>query len=200
MKKIIVFAICALLIFAMPTVAFAESPSEEEVVETEMTTTEKIADYLKGNAEEIIVVVFMALASLYEARVRGKMNGSIGTLNNNAITVAENSAKVIKEGLTKMETIGEKVASYEEKFTALFEEYRKTAEEKLTLETLLKNVEAFLVTAKSATLELANEVAELLVLANIPNSKKDELYSRHIKAIQDIEQAEEAITNDGEES
>lgn len=200
MKKIIVFAICALLIFAMPTVAFAESPAEEEVVETEMTTTEKIADYLKGNAEEIIVVVFMALASLYEARVRGKMNGSIGTLNNNAITVAENSAKVIKEGLTKMETIGEKVASYEEKFTALFEEYRKTAEEKITLETLLKNVEAFLVTAKSATLELANEVAELLVLANIPNSKKDELYSRHIKAIQDIEQAEEAITNDGEES
>jgi hypothetical protein len=200
MKKIIVFAICALLIFAMPTVAFAESPSEEEVVETEMTTTEKIADYLKGNAEEIIVVVLMALASLYEARVRGKMNGSIGTLNNNAITVAENSAKVIKDGLAKMETIGEKVASYEEKFTALFEEYRKTAEEKITLETLLKNVEAFLVTAKSATLELANEVAELLVLANIPNSKKDELYSRHIKAIQDIEQAEEAITNDGEES
>jgi hypothetical protein len=184
----------------MPTVAFAESPSEEEVVETEMTTTEKIADYLKGNAEEIIVVVFMALASLYEARVRGKMNGSIGTLNNNAITVAENSAKVIKDGLAKMETIREKVASYEEKFTALFEEYRKTAEEKITLETLLKNVEAFLVTAKSATLELANEVAELLVLANIPNSKKDELYSRHIKAIQDIEQAEEAITNDGEES
>lgn len=202
MKRIIIFALCVLLIFAMPTFAFAEDATEstEEVVESEMNTTERIVEYLKGNLEEIAVIVFMALASLYEARVRAKMNGSIGTLNNNAISVAENSAQVIKEGLSRIESIGDKVAEYDEKFSAIVDEIRKSNEEKFALETMLKNVETFLTTTKSATLELANEVAELLVLANIPVSKKDELYARHVKAIADIEQAEEAISNDGDEA
>ena len=44
--------------------------------------------------------------------------------------------------------------------------------------------------SKLANVELANELAELLVLANIPNSKKDELYSRHIAAVAAISDAE----------
>jgi hypothetical protein len=59
----------------------------------------------------------------------------------------------------------------------------------------------YIKTAKLANVEFANELAELLVLANIPNSKKDELYSRHIAAVGAIAEAEktEVTTNDGGE-
>ena len=46
-----------------------------------------------------------------------------------------------------------------------------------------------------ANVELANEVAELLVLANIPNSKKEELYSRHLAAVGAIAEAEKIEVN-----
>jgi hypothetical protein len=52
-------------------------------------------------------------------------------------------------------------------------------------------------------MELANEVAELLVLANIPNSKKEELYSRHLAAVGAIAEAEKTevtINEDGQEA
>ena len=201
MKRIIIFALCVLLICAIPTVAFAETSAEAEVeTEAEKSATEEIVDYVKSHIEEIAVIVFMALGSFYEARQRGKMNGSIGTLNNNAISVAENSASTIKNVLSEVKDIAGVVAKYKDAFETLIEEVRKSAEEKAKLEDTIKHVETFLLTAKSATLELSNEVAELLVLANIPNSKKEELYSRHMKAVHDIEQAEEAISNDGEKT
>lgn len=206
MKKILAFILCAMLMVALPVVASAEEaePTEEvEVsseVENEPSMTEKIVEYVKDNIEEIVVIAFMALGSFYEARVRGKMNGSIGLLNNNAIAVAENSATSMNNALIKVEALTSKVTSYEEKIEALLEAFGKNIEEKARLEDTLNHVETFLVSAKGATLELANELAELLVLSNIPNSKKEELYARHMKAVHDIENAEEAITNDGEET
>lgn len=198
MKRIIIFALCVMLICAIPTVAFAATPEAE--VEAEKSVTEEIVGYVKSNIEEIVVILFMGLASFYEARQRGKMNGSIGTLNNNAISVANNSALAMKDMLSEVKDIAGVVAKYKDEFAVLIEEVKKSAEEKARLEDMLKHVETFLLAAKSATLELSNEVAELLVLANIPNSKKEELYSRHMKAVHDIEQAEEAISNDGEEA
>ena len=199
MKRIIIFALCVLLIFAMPTVAFAESSAEVET-EAEKGVTEEIVDYVKSHIEEISVIGTLLLTIFYEIRKHRNLNGTIGTLNNNAISVAENSATAIKNALTEVKDIAGVVAKYKDEFSALIEEVRKSAEEKAKLEDTLKHVETFLLTAKSATLELSNEVAELLVLANIPNSKKEELYARHMKAVHDIEQAEEAISNDGEKT
>ena len=85
---------------------------------------------------------------------------------------------------------------YKAEFETVLKEIRKSAEEKKCLEDTLAHVETFLKTAKLATLELSNEVAELLVLANIPNSKKEELYARHKQAVQDLEEAEGVINND----
>lgn len=201
MKRFIVFALCVLLICAIPTVAFAETSSEAEVeTEAEKSATEEIVDYVKSHIEEISVIGTLLLTIFYEIRKHRNLNGTIGTLNNNAISVAENSATAIKNALTEVKDIAGVVAKYKDEFSALIEEVRKSAEEKAKLEDTLKHVETFLLTAKSATLELSNEVAELLVLANIPNSKKEELYSRHMKAVHDIEQAEEAISNDGEKT
>jgi hypothetical protein len=44
-----------------------------------------------------------------------------------------------------------------------------------------------------ANVEFANEVAELLILANIPNSRKDELYARHLAAVNAIQEAESIV-------
>ncbi len=227
MKKILAFILCVMLIMGITSVvAFAEgnpadateqntaevgnSPTENEnATEGEILPstdsvdkpiTESIVDYVKSHLEEISVMVTLIAAMFSGVILRGKITGSIGTVNNNAIAIVEKSMAVINDALGKMENMSEGFAKYKEKFEDLLGEVRKNAEDKQKLEDSLKTVEAFLKTAKLATLELSNEVAELLVLANIPNSKKDELYARHSKAVHEIEAVEEVIGNDGKEA
>lgn len=197
MKRFLVFMLCLMLLCVTPVVAFAA----EEEAEVEKTMTEEVVDYIQGNLEEITVIGTLILTVLYEVRQRTKLKGSIGTLNNNAITVAENSAATIKAALAGVEGIAEVVNKYKDEIESLLGEIRKSAEEKKALEDTLAHVESFLKTSKLATLELSNEVAELLVLANIPVSKKEEMYSRHRAAVNAIAEAEgEVTTHDGEEA
>lgn len=197
MKRFLVFALCLMLLFAFPVVAYAA----EETAEVEKTMTEEVVDYVKGHVEEISVIGTLLLTIFYEVRKHGKLNGSIGTLNNNAIAVAQNSAEAIKAALAGVEGIADVVNKYKDEIESLLGEIRKSAEEKKTLEETLSHVEGFLKTSKLATIELANEVAEILCLANIPVSKKEELYSRHRAAVNAIAEAEgEVTTHDGEEA
>lgn len=226
MKKILVFMLCVILLCSMPIVVFAEGESTDAVVEegvvtesvSEKTVTETIVDYVKSHVEELSVIFTLLLTVFYEVRKHRTLNGSIGTLNNNAITVAEKSETAIKQALGEASTIaGNSVESikialqevadiaavvkgYKEDFEKLLDEVRKNADEKQSLEDILNKVEAFLKTSKLASIELANEVAELLVLANIPNSKKEELYARHTKAVHELAEAEGVIANDGKEA
>ena len=211
MKRLLAFILCVvLMIGATAVIASAEDGSADAVeVETsvavEDTTetipmTDIIVDYIKSHLEELSVIGTLFLGIFYEIRKHKKLNGSIGTLNNNAIAVAENSAATIKKALDEVKDIANVVNEYKDEFASLLGEVRKNAEEKQSLETTLAHVETFLKTAKLATLELSNEVAELLVLANIPNSKKEELYSRHTKAVHELENAEEVMSNDGQEA
>lgn len=218
MKKIIAFILCAVLLCTMTIVAHAEGEivdagateeavvtnnpaAEENATEGENSadtgfTTEAIVSYIKSHIEEISVIGTLLLTIFYEVRKHGKLNGSIGTLNNNAITVAENSAAAIKSALAEVEGIAEVVENYKNEIKELLDEIRKNADEKESLETTLAHVEKFLSTSKLATLELSNEVAELLVLANIPNAKKEELYSRHRAAVDAIAIAESEVKSD----
>ncbi len=222
MKRILAFILCTMLICAIPTVAFAAEDSsavvEQNTSETdnstteqgnategeisspetveEATITESIVEYVKAHVEEISVIGTLLLTIFYEIRKHGKLNGSIGTLNNNAVAIAENSSTAIKTALAEVEGIADVVKNYKDEIASLLGEIRKSAEEKQSLEDTLSHVETFLKTAKLATLELSNEVAELLVLANIPNSKKDELYARHTKAVHELEAAEEVMASD----
>lgn len=203
MKKILAFILCALLICATPIVASAEDGATDstETSSTEnQTVTEKIVGYVQDNIEEISVIVSLVVTMFYEIRKHGKLSGSIGILNKNAITIAENSSDAIKNALTKVEGIAEIVNGYKDEIASLLSEIRSSAEEKKNLKDTLAHVETFLKTAKLATLELSNEVAELLVLANIPNSVKDELYARHSKAVNELKAAEEVMNNDGTET
>lgn len=217
MKKIFVIMLAALLICAMPIVVFAEGESvdvitgstpstgifateEENATEGEISAdkaiTDTIVDYLKNNVEEISVIGSLLAMIFYEVRKHGKLNGSIGTLNNNAIAVAENSATAIKTALGEVADMANVVKNYKDELAILLGEVRKSAEEKESLEVTLGRVENFLNTAKLATIEMSNEIAELLVLANIPNSKKEELYARHSKALKELKLAEEVIKDD----
>lgn len=215
MKKIFALILCCMLLCAAPIVAFAEDEIPETAVEEvlpeteeaapvteaeEKSITEEIVDYFKGNLEEFSVIGTLLGFVVFYIRDRGKINGTVGLLNNNAIAMAQNSANAVKEALEKVEDIAKVVMGYKEDFEAVLLEIRKNAEEKKSTEETLAQVENFLKTAKLATLELSNEVAELLVLANIPNSKKDELYARHTKAVHELEAVEEVMSNDGKEA
>lgn len=220
MKKIFALLVCTvLLLCAFPISAFAEgesvdavettvvevdtSPTTEESASDEVITgekdklgitTEDIMGYIKTYFEEISVIVTLILTAFYNIRKHKMLNKSISATNLNAITVSENSDRMMTDALETMR-------GYKEEFANLLNEYRTTEEEKQKLEQTLKEAMTHIRTAKLANVEFANELAELLVLANIPNSKKDELYSRHITALKTIEEAEktEVNTDDGGE-
>lgn len=214
MKKFLLVFLCVVaLLCVTPVVAFAEgetateseipaaeSVTETEVVEAEKPLTEVITEWIQAHVTDLGVIGTLCMTIFYEVRKHKSLNGSIGTLNNNAIAVAENSAATINQALAGVKDMANIVNSYKDEIATLLGEIRKSAEEKQSLETTLNHVEAFLKTAKLATLELSNEVAELLVLANIPNSKKEELYARHTKAIEELKAAEEVMSNDGNET
>ena len=229
MKRILALMLCIIIVCAMPLVVFAEdevsAPVEEETDVTEDTTTEetpsedentppetapeeesvitktaktiseKIESWILKEKELIIALVTIVAAVFYRLRDSSKLNKSIIKLNNNAVDIATNSKEVIGGASAA-------VMGYSAKIDELLENYRKTAEDNKKLEAALSNVEGYLKNAKEANIELSNEVAELLVLANIPNSKKEELYSRHRAAVDAIAKAEitEVKEDDREEA
>ena len=204
MKKILVLILAVLLIMALPIVTFAEeaespvenvTPTEEVTTEGEIepSITETIVEWVKSNIEEIAVIFGLVASAFYGTITRRGLNGSIGTLNNNAITIAENSAKAVDTGVKKMEDMANRVIEFEKKADTLLEKMASVVDENQSLTSLLN-------ATKIACLEMSNEVAELLVLANIPTSKKEELYSRHTKAVHELEAVEGVISNDGEKA
>jgi hypothetical protein len=204
MKKILVFMFVLLVVFAMPMTAFAgevtETATETEhtfdpdVVAEAESTTDKIMAYIQVHLEDLSVIITLCVSVLYQIRKHAKLNKSIGTLNNNAISIAENSATAIGTALNGVNKASAVVDGYKGNIEALLAEYRTTAEDRRRLEKMLVETENHLKTAKLANVEFANELAELLVLANIPNSKKDELYARHRAAVDAIACAEAEAT------
>lgn len=213
MKRFFAIIICAVLLICMiPFCVSAEGDSvaitepndflaenlpstEESAAESEnstsanepLFTTEMIKAYVHNHFEEIMVIISLIIARIYESRANRILGKSIQTSNNNAIMVAEGSKVAIND-----------VIQYKETMNNLLLEFRKTEEENKKLRDTLDAVHRLLNTEKLACIELADEVAELLVLANIPNSKKDELYSRHLAAVNKLADVEKAkvITND----
>lgn len=200
MKKVITLIICLFVAIALSLTVFAEeapdttdidedlpaivetvpisdtaavpdtdSPTAEEVVGIVKTTSDKLVSWVKKNYEEIAVIVSLLFTAFLSHCKQKSLNKSMGILNNNAIAVSDKSEKAIKEVYAKMQQM---------------------AEDKKVLEEMLANVTKLVNTAKLANIELANEVAELLVLANIPNAKKEELYARHRKAVDAIASSE----------
>ena len=170
-----------------PTPEPAPEPTPEEEAKA---VTEKIVAWVVERLETISCIITIVLTTFYQIRKHAVLNKSIGTLNNNSIVVAKNSETAITNALLEVQNVALVVNGYKEEISALLKEVKANEEEKQRLEQALTDVHNHLKTAKLANVELANEVAELLVLANIPNSKKDELYSRHLAAVGAIAEAE----------
>lgn len=225
MKKIFAFIVCAvLLICAMSLCAFAEgetvpyvettmaavetSPvAPESATEGEISgegnisdlSTEVIVGYIKEHFEEISVIVGLIASAFYNIRKHKLLNRSISATNKNAITVSENSDRVVADAVSRMENISAEVAGYKEAFAALLEEYRANEEEKKQIEQTLIKAMNYIKKATLANIEFANELANLLVLSNVPNAKKEEFYSRHLAAVNAIAEVDEmeVIENEG---
>lgn len=211
MKKIFALILCLMLLCATPLVAFAEGETTEEpttTVEEEIswtTVSDAILDWLYHNYDKALVSLFLAMTALYGNARDKKLNKNMGTLNNNAITVAEKSTHFMTQALSNIENASGVVASYDARIVALLQAFQQTAEDKQRLESELVEIKSYLKTATDANIEFANELAELLGLANIPNYKKEELGARHLKSVEAIIEAEkkaEAVallpTNTGE--
>lgn len=156
-------------------------PAEEELIDI-ITNPERIVEYIKEYFEEISVIVTLIVTIFYQVLKHRSLSKSIGTLNNNAIGIAENSNSAMQAALEKISEV-----------------QRQQKEERLIMENKIKMLDAHLTQSKAANVELANELAELLVLANIPNAKKDELYKRHVEAVEKINNMEVNTDDGGEE-
>lgn len=194
MKKFLILMLCIILVCAMPLAVFAEGESSAHQADTDIPTTEEIVAWVKAHLEEISVVITLIVTTIAAIGRNKSLNKSVTTLNNNAVTVATNSKTAIDIALASIKATAAAVSGYNKKIESLLEEVRQNAEEKQALEKTLADVTAHLKTAKLANVEFANELAELLVLANIPNSKKEELYARHRAALKSISAAETEIT------
>lgn len=164
----------------------------EPVVEDgpDKLSVDMIVGYIQEHLEEISVIVTLILSIFYNIRKHSKLNKSIVTLNNNSVAVSENSAAYIRTSLDEMGAYAKQVTEYKDAMIEALEEIRRNDEQRLSLEDSLAEVSSYLKATRMANTELANELAELLILANIPNSKKDELYSRHLVAVNAIAEAE----------
>ena len=178
MKKILALIICIVLMCAMPIVVFAEGEGTDSLPTevTETSITDEIVSWIKSNPEEVSVICSLIISAFYSIAKHKKLDKSISATNHNAITVSENSERAMAEALEMMR--GFKEAS---------------AEEKRKLQEALDAANNYLKASMLANKEFANELAELLVLANIPNSKKDELYARHLGAVKTIEETVKTI-------
>lgn len=201
MKKIFTILMCVLVILAFSTVTFAEEGVTEAVTEavTETVTgtnffdlfvepsVDKVMDYIGSHVEEISVILTLIFSALLGALKNKQINTSVTTLNNNSVAVANNSL----ESMKGMSTV---VQQYKDAMSEMLSEIRRNDEERASLEESLAEVSKYLKSTRLANVELANEVAELLILANIPNSKKDELYARHLAAVNAIAEAEAEVS------
>ena len=176
-----------------------ETPSEEAPEENEKSEFDDIQDTISGaikawiepHLEEISVIVTLIGYGIMVFKKMKTVNKSIGTSNNNMITIAEKNANFIADACANIENASGAVTAYNTMITRLLDAYQDKAEKEAMLEKELVEIKNFLKTSTQANVEFANELADLLALANIPNYKKEELGARHLAAVKALVEAEE---------
>lgn len=175
----------------MPTEEEIQPPVDTPTFEEEVqTVTDNLVEWLEDNSALIGLIVTLIGYGIVTFNKLSTVIKSASTMNNNAITIAKNSKNVIDEALASIETASGTVTGYDARIVALLEAFKTTAEDKARLEKELVEIKNYLKTSTDANIEFANELAELLGLANIPNYKKEELGARHLTAVNAIIEAE----------
>lgn len=204
MKKIFALILC-LMLLAIPLSASAEEVAPEEVIPEQVETetsdddvsviTDAIVAWVEPNLEEIGVVVTLIGYGVILFKKLGTMLKSIGTVNNNTITISKENANLMAQAMASMNNAAGTVTGYDERIVELLDAFKQTLSDKQKLESKLMEIENYLKVSAAANLEFSEEFCELLSLANIPNYRKEELGKRHVAAKQIIIDAEmQAVT------
>jgi hypothetical protein len=114
----------------------------------------------------------------------------MGVMNNNTIAIANNSNEKMAEALTLMQASSDSVVSYDKRIKMLLDSYNNTLEDNRKFREEYVEMKKYLKASTEANIEFANELAELLALANIPNYKKEEIGKRHAANVAAIREAE----------
>ena len=167
-----------------------EGSSEFDWGEVKDTISGYIVNWVQPHIEEISVVVAIIGFIIDNRREKKYNRKNMSVMNNNAITMAQDNAVFMGEALTSVRLAAEAVTNYDDQIVKLLESFKNNAEDRKKLETQIIELKEYLAVATKANTEFANELAELLALANIPNYKKEEIGARHLKHVTAILEAE----------
>jgi hypothetical protein len=143
------------------------------------------------NSTKAIDATFVEAKNIAQQSV-GVVQEALGEAREIMQALQDGNAAALTETLGKAETIAETVVSFKEVMETFLERIGDIESDKVaTREALLEAAKA-MEACKKAVLEDGNIVAELLLLANIPNSKKEEIYARHLSAVNAIAEAEKS--------
>lgn len=188
----------------MPTegeISPPESIPEEEDTPAEIATewdhiknlfSENAKEWILSHIEELFVIVSLICGYLYDKRKNKQLTLTMRTLNNNTVTMANNSNTFMGDALSQMQSASGAVVQYDDKINSLLVAYESTAMQKALLERELVETKNYFKTATQAIVEMSNVFAELLSLSNIPNYKKEAFGARHVAAVNAIIEAEAA--------
>lgn len=201
MKKILIAIVCLALMCCFSMSAFAETVeppiAPEETLTNEVNWDEVkgevsafILNWVKPHIEEISVIITLVFYVIASAKDRKNLNKNMGVMNNNTIAIANNSNEKMTEALALMQTSSDSVVSYDERIKTLLESYNNTLEDNKRFREEYVEMKKYLKASTEANIEFANELAELLALANIPNYKKEEIGKRHATNVAAIREAE----------
>lgn len=130
------------------------------------------------------------------------VNKALGEAKDIMQAISDGNAAALTDVLGKAEGIAEVVTTFTKMMETFMERIGDIESDKASLKSALTEATKNMQLSNKAVLENSNMMAELLMLANIPNSKKEELYARHLSAVNAIADAEksEVAENDGKET
>lgn len=171
----------------------APAPEEETGTdwnEIKDTLSGAFVEWIEPNLEEIGVIVALFGYGIAVFKKLANVLKSLGIMNNNTITISKENANLMEQAMSSIETASSTVTAWDVKIAQILAAYQQTAEDKQRLENELVEIKNYLKTSTDANVEFANELAELLGLANIPNYKKEEIGARHLESVKAIIEAE----------
>lgn len=189
-----------------PNTTANNTPETEQVTEGEKTPentwSRKLVNFIKANVTETSLMTF-ALALLAfcieHFSSNKKLKNHIGILNNNAIEIANTSAGKTEENTKEFAALKNEMALFMDsllvKVNDTLKSVVKTSEERDELEKKLAENSKLLEKAIIAVEDSADTVANLLIMSNIPNSKKEEIYSKHVAAVNSLKEIESEVTH-----
>ena len=153
------------------------------------------------NSTKAIDATFVEAKGIAEKSVE-TVNNALSEAREIMQALSDGNAAALTETLGKAETIAECVVSFKDVMETFLERIGDIETDKVATREALIEATKTMEACKKASLEEGNIVAELLLLANIPNSKKEEIYARHLSAVNAIAETEksEVATDDGKET